>query len=120
VYDTLTDGFVTTLIDPVTETKTKLPLGFLANVTYTVGDVAFGANVQNTGKRTSLHVGAEKRFGPLALRGGVARDQRKKMQFGWGGGVRLGPVGLDLGFWTHSTALSDERGITMATSLSLY
>jgi hypothetical protein len=42
------------------------------------------------------------------------------MQFGWGGGVRLGPLGLDVGFWTHSNALSDERGITMATSLSLY
>jgi len=120
VYDTVADAFQTTLISPSAETKTSLPLGYLANVTYTVGDVAFGANVQNTGHRTSLHVGAEKRFGPLAVRGGVARDQRKKLQFGWGGGVRFGPVGLDVGFWTHSTALSDQRGVTMATSLSLY
>jgi len=120
VYDTVSDGFVTTLINPAAETKTKLPLAYLANVTYTVGDVAFGANLQNTGHRSSLHVGAEKRFGPLMLRGGVARDQRKKLQFGFGGGVRLGPLGLDVGFWTHSTVLSDERGVTMATSLSLY
>jgi hypothetical protein len=120
VYDTATDAFVTTLLDPVATTKTKLPLGYLANVTYTVGDVAFGANVQNTGRRTSLHVGAEKMFGPLAIRGGIARDQRKKLQFGFGGGVKLGPLGLDVGFFTHSSALSDERGITMATSLSLY
>lgn len=120
VYDTATDEFVNTVINASTETKTKLPLAYLANVAYTVGDVAFGANVERTGRGTSLRVGAEKRFGPLALRGGVARDQRKKMQFGWGGGVRLGPLGLDVGFWTHSNALSDERGITMATSLALY
>lgn len=120
VYDTVTDAFQTTLIDPSAETKTKLPLAYLANVVYTVGDVAFGANVERTGRGTQLHVGAEKRFGPLALRGGVSRDQRKKMQFGWGGGVRLGPLGLDVGFWTHSNALSDQRGITMATSLALY
>ena len=120
VYDTVTDEFQTTLINPAAETKTKLPLAYLANVAYTVGDVAFGANVERTGKGTRLHVGAEKRFGPLALRGGVSRDQRKKLQFGWGGGVRLGPLGLDVGFRTHSHALSDERGITMATSLSLY
>jgi hypothetical protein len=120
VYDTATDAFINTVIDASAETKTKIPLAYLANVAYTVGDVAFGANVERTGKGTSLHIGAEKRFGPLALRGGVSRDQRKKMQFGWGGGVRLGPLGLDVGFWTHSNALSDERGITMATSLSLY
>jgi hypothetical protein len=120
VYDTVTDAFQTTLINPQAETKSKLPLGYLANVTYTVGDVAFGANVQTVGHRTSLHVGAEKRFGPMALRGGVARDQRKKLQFGFGGGVRFGPLGLDVGFWTHGTALSDQRGITMATSLSIY
>lgn len=120
VYDTATDAFQTTLINPSAESKTRLPLGYLANVTYTVGDVAMGANIQSTGRHTSLHIGAEKRFGPLALRGGVARDQRKRLQFGWGGGVRLGPVGLDVGFFTHGTTLSDERGITMVTSLAVY
>jgi hypothetical protein len=120
VYDTAADEFQTTLITPSTESRTKLPLGYLANVTYSVGDVALGANIQSTGKHTSLHIGVEKRFGPLFLRGGVARDQRKRLQFGWGGGVRLGPVGLDAGFWTHGTTLSDERGITMVTSLAIY
>ena len=37
-----------------------------------------------------------------------------------GGGVRLGPLGLDVGFWTHTNSLSNERGVTMATSFSLY
>jgi hypothetical protein len=120
VYDTMTDEFSTTLISAATETTTELPVAYLFNVAYSIGDAAFGANVQNGGRGTTLHVGAEKRFGPLALRGGVSRDQRKKMQLGWGGGLRFGAVSLDVGFWTYSEALSDARGITMATSLSLY
>ena len=58
--------------------------------------------------------------GSGAPRGGVSRDQRKKMQFGFGGGLRLGPLGLDVGFWTHSNSFADKRAITMATSISLY
>jgi hypothetical protein len=54
------------------------------------------------------------------VRGGIARDQRKRLEFGWGGGVRLGGVGFDLGFWTHANSLSNTRAITMATSVSIY
>jgi len=50
----------------------------------------------------------------------VARDERKRVEFGWGGGVRLGPLGLDVGFWTHTNSLSNERAVTMATSVSIY
>ena len=32
----------------------------------------------------------------------------------------LGAIGLDVGFWTHTNSISNERGITMATSLSIY
>jgi len=34
--------------------------------------------------------------------------------------LRLGPLGLDVGFWTHSNSLSPQRAITMATSISVY
>ena len=80
----------------------------------------FGANILNSGRGTTVHVGAEKRVGPFAVRGGVARDRRKQIQFGWGGGVRLGFLGLDVGFATTSQNLSSERGIVMATSLTIY
>lgn len=102
------------------ESKTKLPVSYIANLTYTVGNVVLGGSILNAGRGTSIHLGAEKQFGLLALRGGVSRDQRKRMQFAWGGGVRLGPFGLDVGFFTHSSSLTDERGITMATSLAIY
>jgi len=101
-------------------TTTKLPVSYLANVAYTVGRTTLGADVLNTGRGVTVHVGGEQRLGLLALRGGVARDQRKRLEFGWGGGLRLGAVGLDVGFWTHTNSLSNARGITMATSLAIY
>ena len=102
------------------ETKTKLPVSYIANLAYSVGNTTLGADVLNTGRGSVVHVGGEQRLGLFALRGGVARDQRKRIEFGFGGGVRFGGLGLDVGFWTHTNSLSNERGITMATSLSIY
>jgi len=102
------------------ETKTKLPVSYIANVAYTVGNTTLGADVLNTGRGGVVHVGGEQRIGLFAVRGGVARDQRKRIEFGWGGGLRFGGLGLDVGFWTHTNSLSNQRAITMATSLSIY
>ncbi|HEV8303834.1 MAG TPA: hypothetical protein VGQ25_02625 [Gemmatimonadales bacterium] len=121
VFDTAGDSLVTTPVANHVERKTKLPVTYIANAAIRMGTgTTIGGDIVNNGRGTVIHVGGEQRFGPLALRGGVSRDQRKKMQFGWGGGVRLGPLGLDLGFWTHSNSFADKRGITMATSISLY
>jgi hypothetical protein len=65
-------------------------------------------------------VGAEQRTGPFAVRGGVSRDQRRKMQFGFGAGLKFGSIGLDAGLWTHSNSFATKRGITLATSISIY
>lgn len=103
------------------ETKTRLPITYIANAALRMGTgTTVGGDIVNSGRGTVIHVGAEQRMGPFALRGGVSRDQRKKMQFGWGGGLRLGPIGLDVGFWTHSNSLATQRGIMMATSISVY
>ncbi len=101
-------------------TTTKLPVSYIANLGYTLGNTTFGADVINTGRGSVVHVGGEQRIGLFALRGGVARDQRKRIEFGFGGGLRFGGLGLDVGLWTHTNSLSNERGITMATSLSIY
>ena len=102
------------------ETKTKLPVSYIANLAYSVGNTTLGADVLNTGRGSVVHIGGEQRIGLFAVRGGVARDQRKRIEFGFGGGLRFGGLGLDVGFWTHTNSLSNERGITMATSLSIY
>jgi len=120
-YDAAGDSIVTTTLANHIETKTELPISYIANAAIRMGTgTTLGADIVNSGRGTVIHVGGEQRLGMLALRGGVSRDQRKKMQFGWGGGVRLGPLGLDVGFWTHSNSFADKRGITMATSISIY
>jgi hypothetical protein len=122
LYDSLTDSVRTTVLLPNhVESKTKLPITYIANAALRMGTgTTVGGDVVNSGRGTVIHIGAEQRMGPFALRGGVSRDQRKKMQFGWGGGLRLGPIGLDVGFWTHSNSFATQRGITMATSISVY
>lgn len=120
-YDAATDSITTTVIANNVETTTRLPITYIANAALQMGTgTTVGGDVVNSGRGTVIHVGAEQRMGPFALRGGVSRDQRKKMQFGWGGGVRLGSIGLDVGFWTHSNSFATQRGITMATSIAIY
>lgn len=121
VYDTAGDSIATTLFANHVKRKTKLPITYIANAALRMGTgTTVGADVVNSGRGTAIHVGAEQRYGPFAVRGGVSRDQRKKMQFGFGGGLRFGSVGLDVGLWTHSNSFSTQRAITMATSISIY
>jgi len=120
-YVTTTGNIVTAIDTNHVETKTKLPITYIANAALRMGTgTTVGGDVVNSGRGTVIHVGVEQRTGPFAIRGGVSRDQRKKMQFGFGGGLRLGPIGLDVGFFTHSNSLSTQRAITMATSISVY
>ncbi len=121
VYDTGTNKILDSVVVADTTGKTKLPITYMANAALHMGTgTTVGGDVINSGRGTIIHVGVEQRTGPLALRGGVSRDQRKKMQFGFGAGVRLGPLGLDVGFFTHSNSLSTERAVTMATAISIY
>lgn len=103
------------------QSKTTLPVTAIANAVYAfpTGTVLRGGVLRNH-RGTLLSAGAEQRLGVFTLRGGLVRDQRAMLQYAWGGGVRFGPVGLDVGFFTHSRSLSTERSITMATSLSIY
>jgi hypothetical protein len=120
-FDTVNNNIATTLVANHVSSKTKLPITYVANASLELGtNTTAGAMILNNGRGTSVQVGVEQRIGPLALRGGVARDQRKRVQLGWGTGLRFGPVSLDVGFATHSSSLSNARGITMASSISIY
>lgn len=120
-FDTSANAFASQEIANHVTTKTKLPVTYVANAALDLGtNTTVGAEVLNNGRGTTVQLGVEQRVGPLALRGGVARDQRKRVQIGAGTGLRFGPFSLDVGFLTHSSSLSNSRGITMATSLSIY
>ena len=120
-YDPNGDSISTTLLANHVESTTKLPISYIANASLRMGTgTTVGGDVFNAGRGTVIHLGAEQRSGPLAVRGGVARDQRKKLQFGFGGGLRFGAFALDVGVWTSSSTLADKRAMTMATSISVY
>ncbi|HEX4633797.1 MAG TPA: hypothetical protein VH163_08195 [Gemmatimonadales bacterium] len=120
-FDTATNTTVSRNLQNHVQTTTKLPVTYLANAALDLGGgTMVGGEILHGARGTEVHMGVEQHFGPLALRGGVSRDQQKRMQFGWGGGVRFLFLSLDLGFATHSTPLSDQRGVTMATSISIY
>jgi hypothetical protein len=115
------DSLRSSVINNHVETKTKLPITYVANAALRMGTgTTVGADIVNSGRGTIIHVGVEQRNGPIALRGGVSRDQRKQMQFGAGAGLRFGAVGLDVGFFTHSNSLASQRAVTMATAISIY
>lgn len=120
-FDTTTNALASQEVANHVKTKTRLPVTYVANAALELGtNTTAGAEVLNNGRGTTIQIGVEQRVGPLALRGGVARDQRKRVQIGAGTGIRFGPFSLDVGFLTHSSSLSSARGITMATSLSIY
>ena len=120
-FDTAANKFGSSLVNDHVSSKTKLPVSYVANAALELGtNTTAGVMVLNNGRGTTVQLGVEQRVGPLVLRGGVARDQRKRVQIGWGTGLRFGSFGLDVGFATHSGSLGSARGITMATSISIY
>lgn len=102
------------------EAKTRLPVSYLVSGSVRILETTVGADVLHSAGGVSVHAGAEQTLGVWAARAGVARDTRGTIQFGWGGGVRLGSVSLDVGFMTHSRSFSGVRGIRMGTSVSIY
>jgi hypothetical protein len=120
-FDTAANKFGSSLVNDHVSSKTKLPISYVANSALELGtNTTVGVMVLNNGRGTTVQLGVEQRVGPLAVRGGVARDQRKRVQIGWGTGLRFGSFGLDVGFATHSGSLGSARGITMGTSISIY
>src|SRR5260370_18926083 len=114
VYDTGTNKILDSVVVADTTGKTKLPITYMANAALHMGTgTTVGGDVINSGRGTIIHVGVEQRTGPLALRGGGSRDQRKKMQFGFGAGVRLGALALADGFCRHSSSTATGRTVTL-------
>ena len=119
-YDTTQSKFITDSSHLNVQTKTQLPVTYLANVIYTFAHSTVGADVFDEGQGVELHLGVEQRFGPFAVRAGLERDELKMLQYAAGGGIRVGFLSLDVGFYTESYSLSDERSVVMATSVSIY
>jgi hypothetical protein len=120
-WDADGDSLITTSLGDDVETKTKLPVSTILHGTYLfpTGTTVRAGILTNT-RGTVFSLGGEQALGVFSVRAGLSRDQRKLVQYAWGGSIRFGPVGLNVDFFTHSRSLAEERGITMASTLSIY
>jgi hypothetical protein len=98
----------------------SFPVTWNASAAYRPGSWVLAATVLKNVGDTTVHLGAERWFGWWALRGGTYMDTQWNPQYAGGAGVRMGPVGLDMGVQTHSRTITGERGVEMAFSLALY
>lgn len=97
----------------------RLPTQTALNAAWTGATTTLAADVVTSRWGTSLHAGAERRIGPLALRAGMLTDSEWRLQYAWGAGVGAGHVWLDVGFQTHNRSITGERGLTLGTSLAI-
>jgi hypothetical protein len=106
-----------TLVPPSGTHTVKLPVVTNGNVGYDGGGYAFRASVTHGFNGNSFHGGAEKSFGPFAVRGG-ARYSRDHWDPTWGVGVGR-RVALDVGFFATHSNLQDKQEISMAMSIRI-
>jgi len=97
----------------------SLPAQTTLNAAWTGASTMLAADLTTNRWGTEMHLGAERRVGPMALRGGFLTDDRQKVQYAWGAGVGFAHLWVDLGFQTHNHTVTGERGLTLGTSLAI-
>lgn len=110
----------TVIGDDVEWTSTIPATGQLTVTTRVVGFLLAGAATRDALGRTTGCAGIERWLGPIALRGGVARDLQSQVQTSGGLGLRFGRVGLDVAVSTHSRNLTHERATELGAGFALY
>ena len=114
-----TGALVTETLATDGEYTSHLPVQTTLNLAWSGERTVLAADLTTSRLNTALHLGAERRLGWLALRGGLRTDDRSQLQYAWGVGLGLSKLWLDLGFETHSLSITGERGLTLATSLAI-
>jgi hypothetical protein len=119
-YDDSLDEFTTFTSAVDRDFTSRIPVTTTINVARRSGNTTFAGSVVDGPLSTSIHLGAEKWLGMIAVRAGTYRDANEHWQWTGGSGVRFGWVGLDLAVATHQRYIEEERGVEMAASLTLY
>ena len=115
------DEFVTTTIARDRDFTSRIPATTTVSLARRFGETTFAASAVAGPLHTSLHVGAEMWLTPLlAARAGIYRDSNEIWQFGGGGGVKFGKLGVDLAISSHQRYVEEKRAVEMAASLTLY
>lgn len=106
-----------TIANPPGPVTVELPVVTSGNIGYDGDGYAFRASVLHGFNGNTFHGGAERNFGPFAVRGG-ARYSRDHWDptFGFGVGGR---VALDVGFFGTHSNLQERQDISMAMSIRI-
>ncbi|HZM16385.1 MAG TPA: hypothetical protein VFE28_10300 [Candidatus Krumholzibacteria bacterium] len=97
----------------------SLPTQGTFNIGWMGRSTALAADVTSSRLGTLVHFGAERRAGPLAMRGGVMTDYDARLQ--WSGGFGIGASGFsfDVALQSHHRTFTGERGLMLATSFGV-
>ena len=110
--DEQTNEVVTETLESNSAYVQKIPMQSTFNVAWSGRKTQVSADLTTSSLNSSLHLGAERRLGPLAVRGGLHTDGNAAVQYSWGAGVGFSRLWFDLGFQTaqpdiHRRARSD-------------
>ena len=97
-----------------------IPYTATLNVAKRFGPSTVAVDVVKNELYTGIHVGAERWFGPLAVRGGSYRDSNDRWQFTGGAGYRFGGIGIDAALGTNQRNVEEARALELCTSLTIY
>ena len=106
-----------TIANPPGTVTVELPVVTSGNVAYNGEGYGLNAVVIHGFNGNSFHGGAEKTFGPLAVRGG-ARFSRDHWDPTWGVGFGR-RVAVDVGFYGTHSNLEEKQQISMAISIRI-
>jgi len=117
--DDVTGQIVTATLSDNEPYTSRLPQQTTLNAAWTGHRTLLAADLTTNRWGTEMHLGAERKVGPLAMRGGMLTDDNSRVQYAWGAGLGLAHVWFDVGFQTHNHTVTGERGMTLGTSFAI-
>jgi hypothetical protein len=97
----------------------KLPTQGILNASWSLRRTMLAADIVTSRLGTLVHLGVERRAGPLALRSGMHTDYDHRIQLAGGIGFGSPRWSIDVAVQTHNRTFTGERGVMLGTSIAL-
>jgi hypothetical protein len=107
------------LPDPGSTLRVKLPVDYVTHVAYDVGDWTVASDFTHGFRGNNFHGGVERRFGPIALRGGTRYSLEQCHPAASIGFNLTHRIGIDVAAFDTTTNVERERKASLALSLRL-
>jgi hypothetical protein len=99
--------------------RVKLPVDYVTHVAYDVGDWTVASDFTHGFRGNNFHGGVERRFGPIALRGGTRYSLEQCHPAASIGFNLTHRIGIDVAAFDTTTNVERERKASLALSLRL-